>query len=149
MLKGSDLWLCLWLWRTDSLWKYLYGGVAPTSFEMVLRVIKQTSLYIFVKCKSQRASELHNCFKSYGIFAWICLAESNDYSAHRHCGNCNLTSEIPNVSTRPHQNPIKAIGPLCCKCHRLEVLKKLLQSNNSDRNGHGLWTYIVLKSQKY
>ena len=92
-----------------------------------------TYLHIFVNSKFWRAFKLNDRFKSYGIFAWICRAESNDYSAHWQCRNCKHTLETPKISTRRPQNPIEAIGP---PCHRQEVQKKLLQITNIGRKWH-------------
>ena len=79
---------------------------------------KVKRLDIFVDSKSRRASKLHYWFRSYSNFAWICWAESKDYSAHRLCGNCNLTLESPKTSSRWPQTPDAAIGPICCECHK-------------------------------
>ena len=47
--------------------------------------------------------------------------ESKDYSALRHCRNCNLTSEV----TRRLQTPDKGIETLSVKFATREVLKKV------------------------
>ena len=52
----------------------------------------------------------------------ILLNWCKDYSPLWHCGNCNLTAESPQISTRQPQTPDKAIGTLCCKCYTQEVL---------------------------
>ena len=120
MVIQSDLWLWLLLLLIGPLWKNLFGAARPTLFESQGRLFH----IVLVDYKSQRASKLHYWFKSNDVFAWICWAESNDYSAHRHCGNCNLTFKIPKSSTRLPQNPNKAIEPICSKCHTQEVLKR-------------------------
>ena len=61
----------------------------------------------------------HTCPLSLG-------ADSKDYSALRHFKNCNLTSEVPHISTRWHQTPDEGIGTLTDKCAAQEVLKKVL-----------------------
>ena len=45
----------------------------------------------------------------------------NDYSALWHCGNCNLTMENPQISTRRHQTPDKGIVTLWPKWPTQEV----------------------------
>ena len=51
--------------------------------------------------------------------------ESKDYSALQHFRNCNMTSEVPHISTRQLQTPDEGIGTLCVKCATQEVLKKV------------------------
>ena len=51
-------------------------------------------------------------------------AESKDYSAIWHFRNCNLTSEIPQISTSQPQTPDKGIGVLYAMCATQEVLNK-------------------------
>ena len=70
------------------------------------------------------ASKLQYPFESYGNLAGICQAESMDYSALWHLGNCNLTWESPKISTSQHQTPDKGIGTICAMCAKQEVLKK-------------------------
>ena len=55
-------------------------------------------------------------------------AESKDYSALRRCGNCNLTAESPQISTRQPHIPDEAIRTLCAECATQEVLKKVLMA---------------------
>ena len=50
-------------------------------------------------------------------------ADSKDYSARRHFGNCNQTLESSKISTRRHQTPDEGIGTLTCKSCTREVLK--------------------------
>ena len=45
----------------------------------------------------------------------------DDYSALRHCRNCKLTSESPQIYTRRPKTPDKGIGTLCQNCHTQEV----------------------------
>ena len=51
-------------------------------------------------------------------------AESKEYSALRHFINCNLTSEVPHISTRRLQIPDRDIGTLCAECATQKVLNK-------------------------
>ena len=53
-------------------------------------------------------------------------AESKDYSALQHFRNCNLTSEVPHISTRWLHTPDEGIGTLSAKCASQKVLKKVL-----------------------
>ena len=87
MLKGSDLWLWLWLWLTDPLWKYIYGAPTPKSLEMVLSVIKQTSLHIVCRFLILKGIQIALLIQMLRHFAWICWAESRNYSAHQHFRN--------------------------------------------------------------
>ena len=84
-------------------------------------------MFLFCRFLFQRASKLHYWFKNKGVFAWICQADNRVYSAHRHCRNLNLILESPKISTRWLQTPDKSKGPLCCKCHKQEELKKTLK----------------------
>ena len=52
-------------------------------------------------------------------------ADSKDYLARLHFGNCNPTSESPKISTKQHETPDEGIGTLSAKCATKEVLKKI------------------------
>ena len=52
----------------------------------------------------------------------ILLNLCKDYSSLRHCRNCNLTAESPQISTRGPQTPDKATGTLCAKCAKLKKI---------------------------
>ena len=137
MLKGSDLSQTITLTLTDWSFVKIFLRRRHTRSVRVGALSHKVDLIIFfVYFKYWKASKLHYWFNNYGIFAWICWAESRDYSPHRHCRNHNLTLESPKISTGRPQAPDKLIGPLCRKCHRQKVLKKILQSTNSERNWH-------------
>ena len=57
-----------------------------------------------------------------------------DYSLHWHFGNCNHTWEIPKISTRHPQTPNEAIGTQSATFATQEILKKVLQITNSEKN---------------
>ena len=51
----------------------------------------------------------------------ILLNWCKDYSALRHCRNCNLTAESPQISTRRPQTPDEATWTLRASCATQEV----------------------------
>ena len=55
-------------------------------------------------------------------------------SLYWHFRNCNHTSEIPKISTRHPQTPIEAIGTQSATFATQEILKKVLQITNSEKN---------------